>query len=267
MKNVWRILRIYAKLQILHMRVHLEYEVDFWIGIFGAFLRHIGGFVFVLALFSRIQSMAGWSLWELAFLYALATMPLGLVEVLYDGQWEIKGLVWRGTFDRLLVRPLSPALQVITQTSNIHGMGSILLGAGILIGSISTLRPAWSAGKTLYLACTLISSVLVVGGINYISNCTFFLDPGAQVSFPMLVQNTMDFARYPLELYARAAQLLVTWVLPFAFIAYYPTLLLLDKTPQPPLLSYLSPLAGLAVTLAAAWVWKRCVISYQGTGS
>ena len=55
--------------------------------------------------------------------------------------------------------------------------------------------------------------------------------------------------------------------LPFAFIGYYPTVLLLDKMAPPPLPGYLSPLAGLAVTAAAALVRRRCLVSYQGTGS
>jgi ABC-2 type transport system permease protein len=267
LKSLTRSAKIYAKLQILHIRVHLEYEADFWIGIVGSFLRHIGGFVFVWTLFSRIRSVEGWTLWEMAFLYALATIPLGLVEVFYDGQWEIWRLINRGEFDRLLIRPLSPALQVITQISSIHGLGSVILGSGIVIQALITLHPAWSLAKSLYLIATLSGSFLIVGGLNYISNCFFFFDQGSRMSLPLMVQNSVDFARYPLTLYARAAQVFITWVLPFAFVAYYPTLLLLDKMNPPPLLSYLSPLAGLAVTALAALVWRRCLISYQGTGS
>lgn len=258
---------IYAKLQILHTRAHLEYEADFWIGIIGAFLRHVGGFVFIWVLFSRLTSVHGWTLWEMTFLYALATIPLGLVEVFFDGQWVLWSLIQRGDFDRLLLRPLSPALQVITQLSSIHGLGSVILGSGVLVVSLANLHPAWTPGKTLYLLGVLASSVLIMGSINYITNCSFFWDPGANASFPLLVQNSVDFARYPLDLYARAAQMFVTFVLPFAFISYYPTLLLLDKITPTPLLSYLSPLAGPAVAVLASLVWSRCLLLYQGTGN
>jgi len=50
-------------------------------------------------------------------------------------------------------------------------------------------------------------------------------------------------------------------------VAYYPTLLLLDKMSPPPLLSHPAPLAGLAVTAVASLVWNRCLASYRGTGS
>jgi ABC-2 type transport system permease protein len=260
-------LRIYAKLQILHTRAHLEYEADFWIGIIGSLLRHVGGFVFIWTLFSRINAVDGWTLWELAFLYALATIPVGLVEVLFDGQWEISRLIQRGEFDRLLVRPLSPALQVITQISSIHGMGSVILGGGVLIQSLLVLHPAWSLGKTFFLLAVIAGSFLMIGSLNYITNCSFFWDQGASVSFPLLVQNSIDFARYPITLYARVAQVFITWVLPFAFVSYYPTLLLLDKMQPVPLLSYLAPLAGLLVAGIAAFVWRRCLVLYQGTGS
>jgi len=102
--------RIYGKLQLVHLRAHLEYEADFWIGIVGVVLTHGAGFVFVWAFFSSVPSIAGWGLWDTAFLYALSIIPRGLVEILCDGQWNLRMLVNRGEFDRLLVRPISPAL-------------------------------------------------------------------------------------------------------------------------------------------------------------
>jgi ABC-2 type transport system permease protein len=91
--------------------------------------------------------------------------------------------------------------------------------------------------------------------------------PGLGGAVAQLFRPKMDFTRYPLNPYARAAQVFITWALPFAFVAYYPTLLLLDKMTPPPPLSYLSPRTGLAVTAAAARMWRRCLISCQGTGS
>jgi ABC-2 type transport system permease protein len=137
----------------------------------------------------------------------------------------------------------------------------------VLIQSLIVLQPAWGVGKTLFLLAVLAGSFLMIGSVNYITNCSFFWDPGASVSFPLLVQNSIDFARYPITLYARVAQVFVTWILPFAFVSYYPTLLLLDKMQPAPLISYLSPLAGVLVAWIASLIWSRCLVLYQGTGS
>lgn len=260
-----RTLRLYFRLQVLHLQVFMEYEADFWIGIVGAALRHLSGFVFIWALFQRIPQVKGWSMWEIAFLYGLSVIPSGLVEVFYDGQWELRRLINQGEFDRLLLRPLSPALQVITQMSNIHGFGPVILGLIVLIKATFELKLSWSVGHVLFLVATLLSSMLIIGALNYITNCLAFWDQAANASLPVMVQNVLEFAKYPLTLYGRVVQALVTWVLPVTFVSYFPGLVLLNKTPSP--LSYAAPLAGLVMTFITGLIWKRSLAAYQGTGS
>lgn len=259
-------LRIYGKLQLLHTRAHLEYEADFWVGILGVALRHAAGFVFVWTLFGRVKEIQGWSFWEIVFLYGLSIVPLGLVEIFYDGQWQLRQLVRLGELDRLLVRPVSPALQVITQLCSIHGFGSVLLGSTLLIRSGSVLDLEWGAGEFAYLIVTLVSSVLLIGSLNYISNCVAFFDPGANVAVPLLVQTTTEFAKFPLELYGRLVQVLITWILPLTFVSYFPGRLLLHKAGDGLWLGVMSPFVGPLLVVITAWVWRKSLGLYQGVG-
>ena len=258
--------RIYARLQLLHLRIHLEYEIDFWIGILGSGLTHLAGYVFAWALFTRIPSIAGWTLWEVAFLYGLATVPRGLVELLCDGQWRLRQLVNSGEFDRILLRPIPPALQVITQMSSIHGFGGVLVGSVILLQSAAELGLAWDAWRIAFLAVTLAASVVMVGSVNYATNCVAFWEPASTGAMPFMVQNLIEFAKYPINLYGRVVQIIVTWVLPFAFMSYYPGLVLLEKAlPERPL-GFIAPVAALVVFLGAKVVWWRGLRRYQGVG-
>ncbi len=167
----------------------------------------------------------GWNIWQIVFLYALALIPKGLTELLFNGQWQLRLLVNRGEFDRLLVRPLSPALQVSTQVCGIHGLGSVLLGVIVLNRAAQSLHLSWAWW-----------------------------------------QYGIEFAKYPLTLYGRFLQILVTWVLPFAFVSYYPGLILLSQTGAQAQVGYLSPLAGPVMALVASVVWHRGLARYQGTG-
>jgi ABC-2 type transport system permease protein len=258
--------RIYGKLQLLHLRAHLEYEADFWIGILGVALTQGAGFVFVWALFSNVPNVAGWRLWEIAFLYALSIIPRGLVEILCDGQWDLRLLVNRGELDRLLLRPVSPVLQVITMDVSIHGFGSVLLGAAIMLRAARELGLAWSTWQYLFLAATLLSSVLLIGAINLATNCIAFWEPSSSSTFPFMIQNFLEFAKFPLSLYDRLVQGLMTWVLPFAFVSYYPGVALLGKSVESQSLGYLAPLAGPVVALIAGLIWRTGLRRYQGTG-
>jgi ABC-2 type transport system permease protein len=258
-------LRIYAKLQVLHLRTYLEYEADFWIGILGVALTHGSGFVFIWSVFQHVPAVDGWSLWEIAFLYALAVIPRGLVEVLCDGQWRLRAMVNRGELDRLLVRPISPALQVITQISSIHGFGSIILGTIILIRALGELSLAWGFWQYGFLLLTLASSVVLLGSVNFASNCIAFWSPDANSAFPFLAQQPLEFVKFPLSLYGRVVQILLTWILPFAFMSYYPGLVLMGRA-DASRMGYAAPLAGVAVALVASITWQQGLRRYQGAG-
>ena len=260
------VLRIYGKLQLLHLRTHLEYEADFWIGIVGVALTHSAGFIFIWSVFQRVPAVAGWSLWEIAVLYALSIIPRGLVELLCDGQWMLRRLVNQGEFDRLLVRPISPALQVITQISSIHGFGSVLLGATILVRAFGALNLDWNVWRLGFLMLTLLSAVVLLGSINFASNCIAFWDASANSAFPFMVQYSLEFVKFPLSLYGRLIQVLLTWVLPFAFMSYYPGLVLLGRPERVGWLGYGAPPAALAMALVAGLVWRRGLMRYQGVG-
>src|SRR3954447_5773682 len=192
---LWFHLRMYVTFQLVHVHTALTYEADFWIGILGVALTHGVGVIFVWTLFLRVPQVAGWSVWEVAVLYALSIIPRGLTELLCDGQWQLRQLINRGEFDRLLVRPMSPAIQVITQFSSIHGIGSVVLGSVVLGRALSSLELTWGVESWLLLALTLLSGTVLMSALNYATNCQGFWDSGASSSFPFLMQNLAEFAK------------------------------------------------------------------------
>jgi ABC-2 type transport system permease protein len=257
---------MYATFQLVHLRTALAYEADFWIGVVGVACTHGVGVVFVWSLFHHVSEVAGWSMWQVGLLYALSIVPRGLTELLCDGQWGLRMLINRGEFDRLLVRPISPALQVVTHFASIHGLGSVLLGAAVIWRAAAELGLGWGAGEWLLLIVTLASGVAVMGGLNFATNCTGFWEPSANSSFPFLMQNLAEFAKFPLTLYDRLVRAVLTWAVPFACVSYYPGLLLLRRAEAQPWMAAVAPLAALGMVLVAALVWTRGIARYQGAG-
>jgi ABC-2 type transport system permease protein len=266
LRRLIHILRIYCKLQLLHLRIYLEYRADFWIGIIGMGLTQGAGLVFIWALFKRVPQVGGWNNWQIVLLYSLVLIPNGLTDLLYSGQWQLRSLVNKGELDRILIRPISPALQVISRESGIQGVGSVLLGTIVLSSTVHTLHLSWSVLQYGFLFLTLISSVLLMGSVNFATNCIAFWDASANSAFPFMVQYNMEFAKYPINLYSRLVQTFITWILPYAFVSYYPSLILLGQTGGLVWLGYCSPLAGPAMALVASIIWRRGLSRYQGTG-
>ncbi len=258
--------RIYRALILTQLRTMVEYRADFWIGIVGAVLMHGAGLVFISAFFSHLSSVGGWTVWEVALLYGLVMVPYGLREMWADGVWNLRAQLNRGEFDRVLVRPLSPALQISASSASMHGIGNFILGLVVLLTAAAHVGVDWTIGKVLWLVLTLACGLVVVIAISFLANLIGFWEPGTQSAFPFFVANMAEFAKFPLDLYGWELRFLVTAVLPFGFISYYPALILLDKGGNLRWLGYLTPLAPVILVAVTARLWHMGLDQYQSTG-
>jgi ABC-2 type transport system permease protein len=80
-----------------------------------------------------------------------------------------------------------------------------------------------------------------------------------------------DFTRYPISIYSRGVRIVLTFVLPFAFMNYFPAAYFLQKADAGmylnPAIGLLTPAIGLAWVAASYAFWKTGLSHYQGTGS
>ena len=85
-----------------------------------------------------------------------------------------------------------------------------------------------------------------------------------------LLFNVKGFTNYPITIYPKAIQILLTFILPFAFINFYPASLLLGKAvPEgfPAVLPYLTPVVGIICFTLSVLLWNWGLKHYKSTGS
>ncbi len=66
----------------------------------------------------------------------------------------------------------------------------------------------------------------------------------------------MSFSRYPLPIFNRFLQIFLSWVIPFAFVSFYPATHFFGPEKREAL-AYASPLVALASCGVAAFFWKN----------
>lgn len=258
--------RLYFRLQFTQLRALIEYRADFWIGVAGAALQQGAGLVFISAFFGQIPQVAGWTVWNVAILYGLVIIPTGVVELFCDGPWRLRSDINQGNFDRVLVRPLPPALQQATAFTSIHGLGQVALGAAVLWLGLSRSSIDWRWWTIPFLAVIVVSATTINAAMNFVVNMTGFWEPSAQSAFPTMVVSMREFAKFPLDVYGVVLKVVVSVILPFAFVSYFPALLLLDRGGRWQLLGLGSPGVAVLVVLGAAWLWRQGLNRYQGVG-
>jgi len=202
--------------------VILQSKVDFFMGLFGFFFTQILGVMFLYLVFEQIPSLNGWTFDQLIFIYGFAQIPRGIDHLLTDNLWLVSWrLVINGDFDRYMLRPMNPLFQIISEKLQPDALGELLVGIILVVRSLVKDILVTDTGHV----CLFFVSVLA-GALIYTSIKLFFASLAFWVKrsgpFLQFAYEMANFAKYPTEIYAKGIRFIITWVIPFAFVAYLP---------------------------------------------
>lgn len=222
MSKIKRYCRLYKILAAQFLKTIMQSKVDFLMGLFGFFFTQVMGIVFLYLVFEQIPSLQGWTLDQLIFIYGFAQIPRGIDHLFTDNIWLVSWwMVIDGDFDRYMLRPMNIFFQVICEKLQPDALGELLIGTILVIISLSK---GILVVDVLHVLLFFIS--VIAGAVIYTSVKLFFAaiafwvkqsGPFLQVAYEMT-----NFAKYPTEIYSRAVRFIITWVIPFAFVAYLP---------------------------------------------
>ncbi len=78
--------------------------------------------------------------------------------------------------------------------------------------------------------------------------------------------NLQNYGRYPVTMYNKIMKILLTWLIPFAFVGFYPSAYFLDRANWG-VFAWLTPVMGAVFLGAGVTVWNIGVKRYRGAGS
>lgn len=261
---------IYRRLVGAHIRSQMQYKTSFVLRTIGTFAGNLFDFAGIAVLFSRIPHLSGWSLPEVALLFGLSAVCFATAELIGGALDSFETVVLRGTFDRVLTRPLGSLFQILTEEFALRRAGRIAQGALVLSFACSQLPIVWSPAKALVLAVSIVSGTALFFGVFVLSAAWCFWTVQGREATNVLTYGGDFMSGYPLDIYSDWLRRFVTFVLPLGFVSYYPSLYLLDRPDLlnlPPWTHLLSPLAATLTCLVAALAWRQGTTHYQSTGT
>jgi ABC-2 type transport system permease protein len=260
-----RLVYIYFRCLGQQMKAILAYEADFAILMFSAVLVQIVGFAFIWAIFQRIPSVNGWTFWQVVMMYALIYVTEGVGSLFFEGTWRVSQLVYDGQFDQMLLRPISPIVQVLAGAVGFNGLGNIVTGM-VLIGiSMANSPIEWTPGRLVMFAILLVSASTIRVAINLGSAASAFWIRTPWSLVPTFVHQLGDFAKYPITIYSLGVQALIVVAVPFAFISFFPTAYVFGMEAWS-LAGLLTPLVALYCLFIAVVLFRIGLRRYESTG-
>ncbi|MGM1060773.1 ABC transporter permease [Saccharothrix sp. Mg75] len=224
----------------------------------------------ILVLFGRVSSLGGFSLDEVVLVYALAGVAFGLADMVAGQLDELPAQIRTGAFDVVLLRPLGTLAQVMASDLHLRKVGRIGASLVALVWALARNDIAWSPATALLVVPAPLSGAVIFGSIWVVANAVCFWLVEGQEMANAVTYGSGTFTSYPVTVYGPWLRRFFAFVVPGAFVAYYPSLALLgrpDPLGGPALLGWVSPLVAVATAVVAGLVWRFAVRHYRGTGS
>lgn len=244
----------------------LQYRWDLLAGLLSDLLYQSAAVIFLLVVFHQVPTLAGWRQEEVFFIYGYFLFPHTFFNVLSGGIWDFTDrYIVKGELDRLLLRPANSLFQLILEGIDLEPLLGLVTGTAIMLWSGSRLGLSFHWSDPLLLLLLTAGSTLIYLGVYLsLASISFWYD--GRTGILNLVWNVNNYGRYPTTIYNKALRLLMTWVLPFAFVGFYPAAYFLRRA------AFIwwaaaTPLVGLAFFALSVALWRAGIRRYHSTGS
>lgn len=258
------IVKIFLKMKEQYIKTEMEYAANFWMMLLSGVVTRAASMAAPFVIYSNIPAIAGWKRDEVYLIMSFLFIAEGLCSVLFQGIWELPGMVFHGGFDCILSRPVSPLFQVLSYGMGLQGISVFLTGAvclPVFLSRLGMLNVAGVFASLFFIVCgtVLCMSVYLIG-----NSVVFWFDAGGRTALPYTLSSIGQYAKYPLEIYPKAVRFLLLFLIPYGFICVVPVEILRGSV------SFLwcALLAGISLGffLSARMVFYRGIRHYESMG-
>jgi ABC-2 type transport system permease protein len=261
-------MRMYWKLLSASVRSQMEYKVSFWMEMLIFMILQGIDFLLVAAILLKFDHVGGWNLYEVGYLFAVASMVRSLYRVFGNELHNFDKYTRNGEFDQLLTRPLSPLFILFSRNIHLNQLGGFLQGGLMLVICLWGLHAQGTAiwPALLYLPVSLVFGTLIVFALGLMTSTLAFWMTTIQELLAFTHYGPLTAAGYPASIYPGWLKGVLFTLIPVAFISYVPSLYLFDKGGSAWYL-LLTPLVAVAAFYAGLRFWRFGIKHYQSTGS
>lgn len=255
---------LYFALLKMSLKEILIYRVDCIVGACSQLVVQLVSLIFILIVFQNTETLAGWNFKQILLLYGITRIPVGIASYCFDELYQLgPEYLRRGDFDKILLRPVHPLLSIIGSSDEFTAVGDVLIGLGLTIYMLVDLAIPITAILIFKIIFFSIIGALIIGAIEVIfSISSFWTYKSNEIIWTFY--RVYTFTEYPIDIYNKFIKILITLVLPFAFVAYYPTM---DYLGLNSYMIYLSPFVAIILWVIAIKLWNLALKKYRSTGT
>jgi ABC-type uncharacterized transport system permease subunit len=260
--------RAYVLLAATWIRAAAQYPLSMALLTFGSFVVTGLDMAAIGVIFVHTSSLGGFSLPEVMFLYGTSGMSFALADMLFGNVDKLSQHVRTGAFDVMLIRPVSPFVQMAVDRFTFQRLGRTAQAGTVLAIALAHLHVPWQ--RAWMIPLMVLCGIVLFAAIWTLGGALQFLLTDAPEVANAFTYGGGQLTQYPLTVYGSDLVRAVTFIVPLAFVNWQPGLFVLDRPDPfglPGWLRFLAPGAALTLACAAAFAWRAGLRRYRSTGS
>lgn len=257
-------MKLYRKLMAIHLKSAMTYRASFFFSCLGQLLITVNSALGVWFLLQRFDTIGGYTLPQLALGFAVIIFGYAVAHCFARGFDRFSVFISDGTFDRMLVRPRGLVFQVLCHEIRPNGLARLIQVAVLLWYAAASGAVDWTAGRAATLALMLICCAAIFFGLFILSAAICFFTLEQVETINIFTNGTLEYGKYPFNVYGKGVLWIVTFLVPFALVQYWPMEYLFGRGPW---WYGVLPLVSLLFLLPCIALWRLGVKHYRSTGS
>jgi ABC-2 type transport system permease protein len=245
-----RLLLVFYKNSLLK---ELEYRVNFLSNVFMSVFWLAWGIVGISIFFGHRDKMGDWTYPEVLMVVGLFTFFNGVMEALLrPNVGAVIEQIRDGTFDFVLTKPVNAQFIASLRNIVVWRLVDVIIGLAVIVYALGQLRVTptrWHIGSFVVMLATGTAMVYAIW-LLMVSLAFWFVKID---NITELFYAFYEAGRYPVTIYRGAVRVLLTFVVPIAFITTFPASALLGRLDQTTLWIGVGVALGLLIVSNRFW--------------
>lgn len=258
----------FGRIAWLWVRASMAYPASFWMLTVGGLVMTGLDFAAILVVFGKVDVIGGFSLGEVAFLYAGTGLAIAFGDFVVGRVERLGAMIRMGRLDTMMTKPVPLLVQVLADEFALRRVARIVQAGLVFVWAATHIDwdPTKVAVTVLMVVC---GSLIFCGMFIALASIQFWTTDAAEVASAFTYGGNA-LTQYPLSIYPSEVVKVLTFLVPIAFVNWYPSLYVLDRSDPfglPSWLQFASPVAAVLVLAVTALAWRSGVRHYRSTGS
>lgn len=263
MSSLKRYIRIWWMLTMSSFMISLLSRFNAGVFFAGKFLRFLFFLIFLLTVFTRTQSLAGYTGNQMIFFYLSFNLVDTVTQLLFREVYRFRPLIVSGDFDFALVKPMNPLLRVLLGGADPLDLGMLPLYifSVVFMGGKLGVIP----GGNIVLFVLLLGNGLIISTGFHILVLALGILATEVDHVIMIFRDVVSMGRIPTDLYHEPLRSVLTFVLPVGIMMTFPAKALMGLLS--PWVIGVSFVLGILFFVLCLRIWRFALSQYSSASS